>query len=70
MNLTEAGANLPELLDAAEAGEEVMITRAGKSVARLVPVTELPKRTPGFRPVEVDDALFEPLTGDDPADWE
>ncbi len=34
----EAGSRLAELLSAAENGEEVVITRDGKPIARLVPV--------------------------------
>lgn len=35
VNLAEAKARLGELLDKVEAGEEVIITRHGKAVARL-----------------------------------
>ena len=37
VNLAAAKAGLSALLDAVEAGEEVRITRRGKTVARLVP---------------------------------
>jgi antitoxin (DNA-binding transcriptional repressor) of toxin-antitoxin stability system len=36
VNLAEAKAGLSALLDAVEAGEEMVITRRGRSVARLV----------------------------------
>jgi prevent-host-death family protein len=36
VNLTRAKAHLSELLDKVEAGEEVVITRHGRPVARLV----------------------------------
>jgi prevent-host-death family protein len=36
VNLAEAKARLSALLDAVEAGEEVVITRRGRSVARLI----------------------------------
>jgi len=38
-NLVEAKAGLSGLLDAVEAGEEVVITRRGRSVAGLIRVT-------------------------------
>ncbi len=38
INLTEAKARLGELLDQVEAGQDVVITRRGKAVARLSPV--------------------------------
>lgn len=38
--------NLREYLDRAEAGEEIVVTRRGKEVARIVP----PRREPGKFP--------------------
>lgn len=40
VNVLEARTQLSRLLDRAEAGEEVIIARAGKPVVRLVPVTK------------------------------
>ncbi|MGN6848346.1 MAG: type II toxin-antitoxin system Phd/YefM family antitoxin [Sphingomicrobium sp.] len=48
VNLADAKARLSELVDLAEAGETVEITRRGKPVARLTPV-EQPKK-----PVDVE----------------
>jgi len=39
INLKEARRRLSELVDAAERGESVIITRRGKEVAKLVPPT-------------------------------
>jgi prevent-host-death family protein len=47
INVAEAKAKLSELLDRALAGEEIVIARAGKPLARLVPVAERPMRKPG-----------------------
>jgi antitoxin (DNA-binding transcriptional repressor) of toxin-antitoxin stability system len=48
VNVKEAKTQLPRLLDLVEAGEEVVIARYGKQVARLVPVgPPAPKRRPG-----------------------
>ena len=44
MNVQQARDNLSRLVAAAEAGEEVTITRRGKPAVRLVPVTEQPDR--------------------------
>lgn len=38
VNLADAKAHLSELVSKAEAGEEIIITRRGQPVARLVPV--------------------------------
>lgn len=44
----EAKTHLSRLLEAVEAGEDVVIARAGKPVARLVPATvRTAPRTPG-----------------------
>ena len=48
VNVHEAKSSLSRLLERAEAGEEIVIARAGKPVARLVPYTpERPTRTFG-----------------------
>jgi prevent-host-death family protein len=47
INIAEAKAKLSELLDRALAGEEIVIARAGKPLARLVPVEDLKPRKPG-----------------------
>jgi len=48
VNIYEAKTRLSQLLDQATAGEDVIIARNGRPVARLVPVQRAPrKRTPG-----------------------
>ena len=48
VNVHEAKTTLSRLLERAEAGEEIVIARAGKPVARLVPYkADRPKRTFG-----------------------
>ena len=48
VNVHAAKTTLSRLLERAEAGEEIVIGRAGKPVAKLVPyVAEHPKRTFG-----------------------
>ncbi len=48
VNVHAAKTNLSRLLERAEAGEEIVIGRAGKPIARLVPyLTERPKRVFG-----------------------
>jgi prevent-host-death family protein len=48
VNVYEAKSRLSELLAKAEAGEEIVIARNGKPIARLVPVQrEQPPRVPG-----------------------
>ncbi len=70
VNVAEAKAKLSQLLDDASRGEEVVIARAGKPVARLVPVDEPKWRVLGFLDLDVADAAFAPLSGDELVDWE
>lgn len=50
INIAEAKAKLSALLDRALAGEDIVIARAGKPLARLVPVTEsTPRRRGAWR---------------------
>jgi prevent-host-death family protein len=68
-NVAEAKAHLSRLLDAALAGEEVIIARAGRPLVRLQPVTLPAHRELGFLPIALPDDLFDPPSGDDLAVW-
>ena len=46
VNLTRTKAHLSKLLDKVEAGEEVVITRHGRSVGRLVPAARARRPLP------------------------
>ena len=46
MSLAQAKAHLSELLNAVESGEEVVITRHGRPVARVVPASPLKQPLP------------------------
>jgi prevent-host-death family protein len=46
VNLAEAKARLSELLDKVEAGEEIIVTRRGREVARIRGVTVMKKPVP------------------------
>ena len=72
VNFREAKTHLSRLLARVAAGEEVIIARNGKPVARLVRYAE-PGR-PQFGSwrdrVTVDDSLFDPLPDEELAAWE
>jgi prevent-host-death family protein len=70
MNVAEAKAKLSQLLDAAASGDDVVIARSGRAIARLVPIEAPMPRRLGFVPLDLDDALFEPLDDDELEDWE
>ena len=46
VNVLEAKTQLSRLLDRAEAGEDVIIARAGHPVVRLVPIASEPSQAP------------------------
>jgi prevent-host-death family protein len=49
VNVYEAKTHLSQLLDRAAAGEEIVIARSGRPIARLVPLSDASsqRRTPG-----------------------
>lgn len=54
VNIHEAKTHLSKLLTQVKAGEEVIIAKAGKPIARIVPVVERPtQRLPGSAKGEV-----------------
>lgn len=63
MNVQNAKTHLSRLLARVEAGEEVVIARDGRPIARLVPITQHPARTPGSArgEFEVPEEFFAPL---------
>jgi prevent-host-death family protein len=68
----EAKTNLSKLLRKAARGEEVIIARGKKPVAKLVALsTEKKKRVPGRLKGKIwySDDAFEPLSKDELAEW-
>ena len=61
VNIHEAKTNLSQLLDRMLTGEEIVIAKRGKPMARLVPVQERLPRQPGIALGHVTEAFFEPL---------
>lgn len=71
INVHEAKTHLSRLLEQAHAGEEIILAKAGKPYARLVPLAAEPAgRRPGRLAGRVDDAFFEPLPEDELRAWE
>ena len=72
VNVHEAKTNLSRLLAQVEAGEEVVIARNGKPVARLVALSR--QREPRFGSwkgrIVIDDSFFDPLPEEELAAWE
>ena len=53
MSLAQAKAHLSELLNAVESGEEVVITRHGRPVARVLPASTIKQMLPLQRLAEL-----------------
>jgi prevent-host-death family protein len=70
VNVHEAKTQFSKLLEKAERGEEIIIARSGKPVAKLVPIHALGSRKPGLLVGSVPAAFFEPLPDDEVAAWE
>jgi prevent-host-death family protein len=47
VNIHDAKTHLSRLLEEVAGGEEIVIAKAGKPVARLCPIAEVPVRKPG-----------------------
>lgn len=67
VNIAEAKAKLSALVDRAAAGEEIILSRAGRPVARLMPLAEQTPRQPGLlKGWQIPDDLFlEPMDEED-----
>ncbi len=72
VNVHEAKAHLSRLLAQVETGEDVVIARNGKPIARLVPCVPKGKRQFGTLKgkIEIDDRFFEPLPEEELRLWE
>lgn len=73
VNVHEAKTHFSRLLEQAHAGQEIILAKAGKPYARLVPLEpETVERKPGRLKglIEVGDEFFEPLSEEELALWE
>jgi prevent-host-death family protein len=73
VTIHQAKTNLSKLIKKAADGEEIIIARGAKPVARLVAVGEVKgKRQPGSLKgqLQVGAEFFEPLPADETAGWE
>ena len=71
INVHEAKTNFSKLLDQAHAGQEIILSKAGKPYARLVPLMpEAQLRIPGLLPEIDTSCFFEPLPESELSLWE
>jgi prevent-host-death family protein len=70
INVHEAKTRFSQLLEQAHAGQEIILAKAGKPYARMVPLAvESTKRKPGRLKIVVGKEFFEPLPDDELAAW-
>ena len=69
VNVHEAKTNLSSLLERVKEGEEIILAKAGKPYARLVPLDQNLPRVPGIVSGRLDDSFFEPLPEEELEAW-
>jgi prevent-host-death family protein len=71
VNIYDAKTRFSRLVERVEAGEDIVIARAGKPVARLVPIDNAEPRKPGMlKGLQIPDGFFDPLSEEELAGWE
>jgi prevent-host-death family protein len=71
VNVHEAKTHFSRLLEQAHAGQEIIVAKAGKPYARLVPLAPgKGQRQPGRLRGSVTEEFFKPLPDDELAAWE
>jgi len=70
VNTHEAKTKLSSLLEEVAAGKEVIIAKAGRPVARLIPVNPPAAREPGIAKGKLTEAFFEPLPAEEIEEWQ
>lgn len=70
VNVHEAKTHLSRLLAQVEAGQEVVIARGGRPVARLSPMVPSTVRELGFVAYDLPDSFSDPLPDHELARWE
>jgi len=75
VNVHQAKTHLSRLIDEAHAGETIVLAKAGKPWARLMPLApaaaqRIPGRLRSFGPLGNPQALLDPMDPAELADWE
>lgn len=72
VSIHAAKTNLSKLVARAEAGEEIVIARGNKPVAKLVPLAPQPKRVFGALKgkISIGPEFFEPLPPEELDEWQ
>ncbi len=69
VDVHDAQTHLSRLLERVARGEEIIITRAGRPVARLTPLSPT-DRPLGFVPARIEPSFFDPLPAEELEAWD
>ncbi len=69
VNVHEPKTHFSKLLDRAHAGEEIIVAKAGKPFAKLVPLDGPRPRVAGRYPGKIPDSFFESLPEEELEAW-
>jgi len=69
VNIHEAKTHFSRLVSRAHAGDEIIIAKAGKPYAKLIPLQPVEKRVPGIAKGAVTDDFFDALPDEELAMW-
>jgi prevent-host-death family protein len=70
VDINIAKTQFSQLLSRVNAGEEIIILKAGKPYAIMVPFKKPIKRVPGIAKGKVTNAFFDPLSEEELSQWE
>jgi prevent-host-death family protein len=69
VNVHQAKTHLSKLLERAHEGEEIILAKAGKPYARLLPLEDSKPREPGIANGRIDDSFFDSLPEEELEPW-
>jgi prevent-host-death family protein len=69
VNVHEAKTHLSNLLEKVKSGQDIILAKAGRPIARLVPVDEVGPRIGGFVEGSFDESFFDPLPKEELSAW-
>jgi len=70
INVHEAKTHFSKLLARVHSGEEIIIAKAGKPYAKLIPLNQIKERVPGIAKGALTDDFFDSLPEDELRGWE
>ena len=69
VNVHEAKTHLSSLLEKVKGGQVIILAKAGRPIARLVPYDEVNPRVGGFVEGSFDESFFDPLPEEELSAW-